>query len=251
MCRGMINLNNLIIKKEELIHNINQVKKIIDKAGKDDKGNPIKIIAVLKENVHKLGVIEFTKFLIKNGISFFAVETIEEGIALREGGIKEEILMLSPTAIKEDIDILVKNDIIISLGSKEDIITAETVAKEQKKKIRAHLNIDTGIGIQGFDYNKRDELVEALKTIKNIQIEGTFSKFVNSLSDEKFTKLQFQRFIDVIEVLQMNKIAVGMLHICDDSAFLRFANMNLNGIRIENAFLGDISDNINYINNKH
>ena len=241
-------MNTLIIKKEELTYNIKQIRELLDKAGKDDNGNPIKIIAVLKENSNILGLIEYAKFLIKNGISFFAVETIEEGIALREGGIKEEILMLCPTAIKEDIEILVKNNIIITLGSKEDIITAEIVAKEQKKKIKAHLNIDTGIGIQGFNYNKRDELIEILKSIKNIQIEGTFSKFVNSSSNDKYTKIQFQRFIDVIEVLQMNKIPVGMFHICDDSACLRFTNMNLNGIRIENAFFGEILNNTNAIN---
>ena len=140
-------MKTLIIKKEDLRYNIKQIKELTSKIGKDDKGNSVQIIAVIKENAYGLGLIEYTKFLIQNGISFFAVETIEEGITLRKSGIKEEILMLSTTAIKEDIELLVENNIILSLGSKEDIETANQVGKDKKKKISAHLNIDTGIGM--------------------------------------------------------------------------------------------------------
>lgn len=42
-----------------------------------------------------MGIVEYTKFLIDNGISMFAVSTMEEALKLRKEGIKEEILMLS------------------------------------------------------------------------------------------------------------------------------------------------------------
>ncbi len=235
-------MKTLVIKKEDLRYNIKQIKELVNKIGKDDKGNPVQIIAKLKEDAYGLGLIEYTKFLIENGISFFAVETIEEGITLRKSGIKEEILMFFPTAIKEDIELLVENNIIVSLGSKQDVEVAKQVGKEQKKQIKAHLNIDTGIGIRGWSYQNREEMIIALKDAQNIKIEGTFSEFVNSTNDDKYTKLQFQRFLDVIEVLKMNDIQTGILHICDDSAFLKYTNMNLNAIRIEKAFLGEVEN---------
>ena len=117
----MIKVNTLVIKKEDLRHNIEKIKEMANKTGKDDKGNPVKIIAVVKGNAYGLGLVEYTKFLIDNGISFFAVSTIEEALQLRKAGIKEDILMLSSTAIKEDVETLVKNDIIITIGSKEDV----------------------------------------------------------------------------------------------------------------------------------
>ena len=162
-------MNTLVIEKQDLTHNIEQIKKFANKTGKDDKGNPIKIIAVVKGNGYGLGIIEYTKFLIDNGISFFAVATMEEAIKLRKAGIKEEILMLSSTAIKEDIEQLVQNNIILTIGSKEDVEVVSKVGEEQNKIIRTHLKIDTGFGRYGFVYSNRDEMIEALKKMKNIK----------------------------------------------------------------------------------
>lgn len=231
----------LVVEKEILRNNIEKIKQYVENMGKDDKGNPVKIIAVVKGNAYGLGIVEFTKFLIDNGINFFAVSTVEEALKLREAGIKEDILMLSSTAIKEDVEKLVKNRIIITIGSKEDIEVAEEIAKEQNIKIRAHLKIDTGFGRYGFVYNRRDEMIEEIKKIKNIQIEGTFSHFSVSFYDEKYTKEQFKRFIDVIEVLKLNEIDTGMLHICNSSAVLKFPDMHLNAVRIGSAFLGRLA----------
>ena len=234
-------MNRLVVNKEDLRHNIEKVKEYANKRGEDDKGNSLRIIGVVKGNGYGLGLTQYVKFLIDNGISMFAVSTVDEALKLRKAGIKEEILMLSSTAIEKELELLIENDIIITIGSKEDVKVAEKIGKDKNKKIRAHLKIDTGFGRYGFVYNKRDEMVEILKQIENIKIEGTFSHFSISFFNDKYTNEQFRRFIDVIEVLKLNGIETGMLHICNSSAFIKFPNMHLNAVRLGSIFLGRMS----------
>ena len=235
-------MKSLVINKQDLKHNIKRIKEIAEETGRNDDHKNIKIIAVVKGNGYGLGLIPYSKMLIDNGISFLAVSTVEEAVALRESGITAKILMLSSTAVKKDVEKLVEKDIIITIGSKEAGDVAEEVGKKLNKKVEAHLKIDTGFGRYGFVYDKKEEIVQNIKQWENIKIEGTFSHFSLAFYEKnEYSEEQFKRFIDVIEYLKENECETGMLHMCNSSAFLKFKHMRLNAVRVGSAFLGRIA----------
>ena len=235
-------MKSLVINKQDLKHNIKRIKEIAEETGRNDDHKNIKIIAVVKGNGYGLGLIPYSKMLIDNGISFLAVSTVEEAVALRESGITAKILMLSSTAVKKDVEKLVEKDIIITIGSKEAGDVAEEIGKKLNKKVEAHLKIDTGFGRYGFVYDKKVEIKQAISNWNNIKIDGTFSHFSLAFYEKnEYSEEQFKRFIDVIEYLKENKCETGMLHICNSSAFLKFKHMRLNAVRVGSAFLGRIA----------
>ncbi len=235
-------MKSLIINKKDLKENVNIIKNIAEETSQDDKNKSPKIIGVVKGNGYGLGLVKYAKFLIENGIDFLAVSTVEEAIQLRRAGIYAKILMLSSTSIKREINLLIKNDIILTIGSKKAGDIAESIAKYQKKEIKIHIKIDTGFGRYGFCYNQKEEMLNAIKEWENLKIEGTCSHFSLAFyKKDKYSKQQFDNFINCIEYLKENGIETGILHICNSSAFLKYKDMRLDAVRIGSAFLGRIS----------
>ena len=226
-------MKSLIINKEDLRHNINVIKK---QAICNEKYN---FIGIVKGNGYGLGLIEYSKFLLDNGIETLGVATTEEAIELREAGIKEEILMLSSTCIKEEIEKLIEKNITLTIDSLE---MAETVSEiAETKDVKAHIKIDTGFGRYGFLYNDIDSLIKSIYILKNVELEGIYTHLsLAYYKNNKWTNTQYNRFLSVIKILYTNNISFKKTHICNSPAFLNYSNMHLNCSRIGSAFLGRV-----------
>ena len=233
-------MNTLIINKNDLRHNIDTIKKQIDK-------EDYTIIGVVKGNGYGLGIKEYSQFLIDNGINMLAVATNSEAVELREYDKNIDILNMSCTSIKEEIQELADNNIIITIGSKTSAEIANEIAKTGKT-LRTHIKIDTGFGRYGFIYQNKDEIVNIIKNLHpNIKVEGIFSHFsLAYYRKSESTINQYNNFLDVIKSLEDENINIKMKHICNSPAFINFPEMRLNAARIGSAFLGrvDVQENL-------
>ena len=230
-------MKKLIISRKDLKNNLKIARKILYSQGKDDAGNNPKIIAVVKGNGMGLGLVEYSKFLVNNGIDFLAVANLEEAIILRQAGIQEEILMLTPTSNEKELIKLIENNVILTISSKEQIKEIEKIVENEEYEVKAHIKIDTGFGRYGFLYENLNDILEAFKMCDKIKILGTYTHFSRPL-DERYTMTQFNYFLDVIQFLQKEGQDTGMLHCSESTAFLKYQIMNLNAVRIGSLLQG-------------
>ena len=75
-----------------LCHNVETLKKAMQPG--------CELMAVVKAQAYGHGAVLTASYLNQMGVSAFAVATVEEGIALREAGVRGEILILGYTDVR-------------------------------------------------------------------------------------------------------------------------------------------------------
>lgn len=224
-------MKKLVIEKAQLIDNINKIKSVTNSP----------IIATLKNNGYGLGLDEFPKLLMENGIDFFAVSTLEEALTLRNNGINAKIMLLHSTAIYEELLLLLQHDILPTIGSFEALNMLNRISTESGIPLYCQLKIDSGFGRFGFLPDEMLKLVDTLKAAPNIGIVGIFSHFTSSFNEKTdYTEKQFNTFNKCVSMLTDSGIDVGFRHICNSSAFLTKLHMHLDASRVGSALLGRI-----------
>lgn len=226
-------LNIFVIEKDKLVSNINIVKK---KAGNS------KIYAVVKGDGYGLGLLRFAEILRDNGINAFAVTEPEEVLALRDAGFKDsEILMLRSTAIADEIETLIKNDAVLTLGSNDAAAAANGIAGKLEKKARAHIKIDTGMGRYGFNPNAAESVKSLFEYMTNIEIEGLYTHLNRAYKSRKTTIKQINTLFDIEKKLKDSGYSPGCVHFAGSSVLFKY-NIDLrDAVRIGSAFVGRLA----------
>ena len=212
---------------DALKFNIKQIRRITDKKAM--------VMAVVKADAYGHGAAECSKILLENGADRLGVACYDEAIQLRRAGIEAPILILG-ASFEEEIEELVKNDITITVFSYEFAAKISNVAKNLSKTAKIHIKLDTGMTRIGYladiDDNKiTDEIIDISK-LDNIEIEGIFSHF--STADEKdseYTKLQFERFIKVCDMLKEKGLDIPIKHIANSAAIMMYPETHLDMVR--------------------
>ncbi len=223
-----------IVEREAVSHNI---RKILDHAA----GVPV--WAVLKGNGYGLGCGPMARLCRENGLGRFAVTEPAEAEAIRAEGLEEaEILMLRATTDREEVERLLDLGCILTLSSPADGAVIRAAAEEKGVCARVHLKLDTGMGRYGFLPAEEAAIRQTLDALgEMVQVTGVYTHFHSSFGKEEITRRQFAAFQNACDRLEAAGYALGERHCCNSSAFLRFKDMHLGGVRLGSALLGRVA----------
>ena len=127
------------------------------------------LMPAVKANAYGHGAVEIASELQRHGVSAFCVAAAEEGVELRQHGIRGEILILGYTD-PDQIPDLVRWDLTQSVFS---LAYAGALAGSAAK-VKVHLKIDTGMHRLGIPWDDREQLQRVLFQ-PNLQITGVFT----------------------------------------------------------------------------
>lgn len=207
----------------------NNTKEIVNKYNKYQY-----YIGVVKNNAYHHG-IKVVNSLIRGGVNYLAVSSLEEAIEIRKYNVEIPILILEPIDL-DFIDDVINNKVTLTVDSLDYLELLNKINIPYKLNI--HLKIDSGMNRLGF--KKRKEINEAVRIIndnKKLYLEGIYSHFATSgISDIHYDE-QVERFLHLTKDINLKEIPI--VHMDRSLTFVTHKKLDfVNGVRLGIVLFG-------------
>lgn len=231
-----------IIYTENLKNNIVEIKKCLSPQ--------TKLCIAVKADSYGHNAILTSKLAEEAGVEFLAVATVDEGIELRNAGIKCNILLLS-ICIPEEYESLFKYEITPLIFDLENIKNLSAAADKffnNNTKFKVQLAVDTGMGRIGCYPDEAGEQAQVINNSNHLILSGMCTHFAVSDSLDKenieFTNKQYENFEKAIENVKNKGIDPGICSCSNSAAIMNNKNMHINMVRAGIITYGYYPDDI-------
>jgi len=187
-----------------------------------EQTNPrAQIMAIVKANAYGHGMTRIAQELVASGVEQLGVAFVEEGLALREAGIRAPILVLGGI-IGDQVGQFIEHDLMITASSLHKLEQIESTAQVMNKRAKIHVKIDTGMERLGVHHYNAAELFKAVTRARHCDLCGVFSHLASSeAADAGFTKTQTERFEEATAWFDENKVPMPPRHLANSGAILQ------------------------------
>ena len=214
------------IYKDNLEYNLKQIRKYVKK--------DVKLCVAVKADGYGHNAVLTAQIAEKVGASFVAVATVEEGIELRDNGIKCGILLLSLCTPSEMPALFEYKITPLVFGRDYIKLIGDTAKREGYTDYTVHLAVDTGMGRIGCYPEEAGDQADFIKAC-GLTLGGMCTHFAvsDSLSPEniEFTKEQFAAFKAAVAGVKERGIEPGICSCGASAALLNDEDMQFDMVR--------------------
>jgi alanine racemase len=194
--------------------------------------------AVLKADGYGHGAKAVARTLERAGASGLCVALLEEGIELREAGIRSPILVMGGYYGRAWGELL-RHDLTPVVF---DVAHVEALADEVRfsgsEPIRLHVKVDTGMSRLGIQPTEIARLGAALLRHPEVRLDGLMTHFACADSEESFIDDQLDRFDDACQSLRSMGLSSRVRHAANSAAVLRSERARFDLVRPGIALFG-------------
>ncbi|WNW00986.1 alanine racemase [Tenacibaculum sp. HL-MS23] len=197
------------------------------------KLNPkTKVLAVVKAFGYGSEATEVAKML-QDKVDYFAVAYSNEGIILRDAGIKTPILVLHPQI--QNLEDIAKYRLEPNLYNFK-ILEAFLQLADKKPLMNypIHIKFNTGLNRLGFWHTDTPMLITQLKKSNNIKVASIFSHLAASedANEQDFTIGQINNFAYIVKEIYQHLGYKPMIHILNTSGVVNYPQAQFDMVRI-------------------
>ena len=193
------------------------------------------IFAVIKADAYGHGAVPVAVRLGTEGADGLCVALPEEGIELRDAGVRLPVLVLGGVYGMGAADTL-------AFGLTPVVHDLEGVARLHEaaggSKVHVHLKVDTGMSRLGVPDHGLARFLWRARRYPAVVFDGVMTHLASAEDDDAATEEQLRRFRQALRVARSAGVEPRVVHVANSAALLRFSGARLDLVRPGLALYG-------------
>ncbi len=203
---------------------------------RQELGPDVEPMAIIKADAYGHGAVMMMGYMMKYGLRYFGVASLNEALELRRAHKDGEILVLG-----------LSPDHLLHYGAENNIIQTICSLRQAKRLSedcsrlgitgRIKIKVDTGMHRLGFAPTEESmDVVAEIAKLPNLKLDGIFSHLALETHDDDYRQwARFQQFIDGCE---KRGVTFPLKSIDDGIGAIRYPEMRYNMVRPGSFFYG-------------
>jgi alanine racemase len=161
----------VVVSRGQIARNYRNIQQLV--------GPGVEVAAVVKAGAYGHGAMEVSRVLVGEGARWLAVSSVEEGVALRLGGIVAPRILVMGGILPYEMESAVEHGLTPVVHALGPVRRLNELALERGRKLAYHLKIDSGMGRMGT----RAAAAEILRTLRetpHAHMEGLMTHFASA-----------------------------------------------------------------------
>jgi alanine racemase len=178
-----------------LRHNYRELRRQLD-------GTGCSILAPIKADAYGHGLTQVARTLADEGVDWFGVALLEEGLSLRENAVDRPILVLG--GLPDGSEVTAAEAGLTPVVYRSPSVRAlNAIAANRQMPVGIHLKVDTGMNRLGVPQSDLGAFLDLLDGMDHVYVDGLMTHLaVAEAADPTFTQGQLKAFDAIVEEVQ-------------------------------------------------
>jgi alanine racemase len=195
-----------------------------------------KVMAMVKAFSYGSGSFEIANILQFHQVDYLAVAYADEGVELRNAGIRLPVMVMNPEEYA--FDLMIKYQLEPEIFSFRALQMLEKAIRRnqlpQNKPVKIHLKLETGMHRLGFQEEELEEIARRINANPLMEVQSVFSHLAGSDQPglDDFTHTQIAQFQRMAGMLKKALPQPFFMHLLNSSGISRFPEAQFDMVRL-------------------
>ncbi len=200
------------------------------------------LMAVVKADGYGHGAAPVARAAMAGGATSLGVATLQEGIELRQAGLKAPVLVMGNLIHPDELRSCLEWELMPTISGMREALLCQNLASGSGRSMALHLKLDTGMARLGVDWSDGVRLLQALHGLEAVQLAGVYSHLADADSPDPggggLTSVQQQRFESVLRGAVELGLPTGVRHLANSAGTLCCRQLHYDLVRVGLALYG-------------